>query len=469
MSLKRAFVLVTVVLALAVPAFAAAPSNDDRGDARAVSVPSTLTGTTRDATAQRNDPGSGCADTEGSVWYSLDPSSSQRVSIELSAGGDLEAAIDVFRRDRSELDDLDCDATNRKGDAAVTFDAVAGEHYLIQVSQQFDSEPGSFKLELFSPEPEARPPGRRLPRLGGVATVDRAHDLTDAWSKRLQKGTTYVVTLAGPDDACPTVGVFEPPVSSFDLEEPVDTAACNRHDLFTPERSGRHSFLVRAGRGARGVQRYRLRVRPAGIDDTSPGHIIRNYQRVRGHVGPKRGDVVDLHRFYVHRRSDVTLRFSAAGDAVVELRNVRGRLLDRDFGSLRDILRRGRYYAVVRSRGPSGSKYTLRPAVRAITSAFISINGRHESVISPGQAATVGVRVSPPARGRIVIVVQRLDPLEGWQFYRRFVRRTASGRALATFVPRRPGRFRAFAAYGGSRLAAPSTTGVAYVSARERF
>ena len=197
---------------------------------------------------------------------------------------------------------------------------------------------------------------------------------------------------------------------------------------------------------------------------------MRNYERVRGHVGPRRADVVDLHRFYVHRRSDATLRFSTPGQLNLELRNVRGRLIATGFGeAIRTVLRRGRYYATVRSTGVAGAKYSLRPAIRSVTSAGIGINGRREAVISPGQAATVGVLVRPPASGRITIVVERLDPLEGWQFHRRFVRRTSSGRASATFVPRRPGRFRARAEYSGSRLSAPSETGYAYVSAREPF
>ena len=90
-------------------------------------------------------------------------------------------------------------------------------------------------------------------------------------------------------------------------------------------------------------------------------------------------------------------------------------------------------------------------------------------MIAPGQAATAAVAVQPAARGRITIIVQRLDPLEGWQFFRRYRRRTTVGRAQATFVPRRPGRFRARAEYSGSRLSAPSETGFAYVSAREQF
>ena len=468
---KRRHLAIAVIAAVtaAIPALAAPPGNDDRGNARAVNVPSTVNGTTREATQQDNDPGSGCGFAENSVWYSVDPADGQRVAAELSAQGDLEAVIAVFRRDRSQLDVRDCDATNRRGDAAIAFRAEKDASYLIMVGQQSGSEPGDFRLELFAPEPEATPPGRNLPRRGGRASVDRARDLEDPWSKRLSAGVSYVVTLASSSGACPRVSVYLPGIDSFD-EPSVRSARCNQHRLFTPDRNGRHSFLVRAGHGERGAQRYTLRVRPARRDDTAPGNAIRNYERVRGFVGPRAGDIVDLHRFYVNRRSDVTLRFDTTAGLELEVRNVRGRFIDSSVGSdLRAELRRGRYYAVVRAAEARGGRYTLRPAIREITQTRIYINGRHDSVISPGQAATVNVGVTPRAAGRITIVVERLDPLEGWQFYRRFVRRTASGHATATFVPRRPGRFRARAFYSGSRLSAPSEDWFAYVSARERF
>ena len=465
---KRALIAAVAAGIAAIPALAAPPNNDDRADARPLSVPATVNGTTQEATLESNDPGSGCGSPENTVWYSLDPTTSGRVAMELSARGDLEALIDVYRRDRSQLNSLDCDRTNRRGDASVVFSADKDQRYLIRVSEEFNSESGDFTLELFRPEPEARPPGRRLPRRGGVATVDRAHDLTDAWSKRLRAGVPYVVTVASRSAACPSVSVYEPGIGSFDFASPVDGSQCNAHNLFTPERTGRHSFLVRAGRGERGLQEYRLRVRRAKRDDTAPGNILRNYERVRGHVGPNRADVVDLHRFYVSRHSDVTLRFSSNGPLTLELRNVRGVLMETTSGTLRRELRRGRFYATIRS-GDRGGRYRLQPVVRDVTDTSIRFNGQRQAVISPGQAATAAVAVRPAARGTITITVQRLDPLEGWQFFRRYRRHTTVGRAQATFVPRTPGRFRARAEYSGSRLSAPSETGFAYVSAREKF
>src|SRR5688572_11066299 len=104
---------------VAIPAFAAPPSNDRRADARPVTVPDTVQGTTRDATTDNNEPGSSCSGSDATVWYSLDPQTTQRVAIELRAEGDLDAVVEVYRRDRSQLESVECDPTNRRGRAAV--------------------------------------------------------------------------------------------------------------------------------------------------------------------------------------------------------------------------------------------------------------------------------------------------------------------------------------------------------------
>src|SRR5688572_2034215 len=156
---KRAGLVAAAVVVAAIPAFAAPPGNDDRGDARSVTVPSTVEGTTREGTVQDNDPFSSCATRgyDSTVWYSLDPSADQRVAMELIARGDLEATITVYRRDRSQLEQIDCDPTNRRGRAGVAFRADKDERYLILVSEDGRSESGGFSLELFVPEPDARP------------------------------------------------------------------------------------------------------------------------------------------------------------------------------------------------------------------------------------------------------------------------------------------------------------------------
>jgi hypothetical protein len=73
------------------------------------------------------------------------------------------------------------------------------------------------------------------------------------------------------------------------------------------------------------------------------------------------------------------------------------------------------------------------------------------------------VNVSPGASGPVEITLQRFDPLAGWQFFR-LVKTTASGgSAGVSFTPPAEGRWRATAAFLGTRAAAPSQAGFAGV------
>ena len=142
------------------------------------------------------------------------------------------------------------------------FSADKDQRYLIRVGEQFDSESGDFTLELFRPEPEAQAAGPPA-----AAPWRRRHGRPRAGShgrlvEAAAAGTPYVVTDRVALGRLPDASRCTSRASaSFDFASPVDGSRCNAHNLFTPERSGRHSFLVRAGRGERGPQEYRLRVR----------------------------------------------------------------------------------------------------------------------------------------------------------------------------------------------------------------
>lgn len=112
---------------MAAVALAALPSNDDRADARSLSLPASVRGSTEEATLEESESRqfSRCGEVRGSVWYSVPPGSARRISICLAASGDLDAVIDVFRPVRSRLDPVTCETTDDSGDAALTFGANA--------------------------------------------------------------------------------------------------------------------------------------------------------------------------------------------------------------------------------------------------------------------------------------------------------------------------------------------------------
>jgi len=94
--------------------------------------------------------------------------------------------------------------------------------------------------------------------------------------------------------------------------------------------------------------------------------------------------------------------------------------------------------------------------VRTITTTRATVNGARRASVLPGSTISVGALVSPGQSGPVRIDVERLDPLFGWQFVRRFNARAAGGRAGVPFRPSAEGRYRASAVFRGTPTAAPS-------------
>jgi hypothetical protein len=436
-----------VLLALAAPALAAAPANDARAAATAITPPGSVSGTVTEATLEDNELPSDCGDTDASVWYRFTPPKRGSVVVQLDAGGNLDASVDVYERSRSELTSVDCAASNSKGSATLGLDGLDPAHeYLVRVGKLRSSDPGDFKLQVLVPNPPATAPGRVLPRRGISDSVDRLINPSDAYNLRLREGVAYRVDLA--KQGCLPLAIYAPGTSDFDAA-PERTLRCGGYHLFTPDRNGRYVLLVQSGR-RRGDEPYRLRVGRARADDTTPGLFIHNYARVHGRVNG-RIDSVDLYRFDVVRRSALTLRVS--GNPEVELLGEHGRRIDSG-SDIRIGIRPGRYYAAVRGAG----RYTLRRVSRAITHASTSFS---RASAPPGTTVSLSLNVRPGVEGRGVIVVQRLDPIAGYQFLRRYHVRVVGGRATVAFTPPSVGHYRASSSFLGSRTASPSATGYA--------
>ena len=450
-----------VVAALLLPAaaLAAPPSNDNRADARQVSLPTSLDGTTVESTLEPSEPVS-CAPIKGSVWYAVTAPSTDRISVRVDAAGDLDGTLQVFERVRSQLRPIDCETTDKDGRASLAFKPAKGGNYLVRVGQLSNSVAGSFRLDVFAPEPAARPPGAQLPAAGVSRTLDSVQDTDDAWSLRMRSGVPYRVNLAAAgEDGCVALELYAPGTRDFEDASPVRRLRCGGYVLFTPGagEGGRYSMRAVAAPRQRGPQRYHLQAALASADDTAPGIFLGNYQRARGSLQGRGVDVVDLYRFDVVRRSDLRLALSGSSDFELLLLSDRGNRVAS--GSSEDALSRrikpGRYFAAVRSTGGASGRYSLTRTSRTITSTRIGMEGRS----SPGRHVPITVRVSPGASGPVTVTIQRFDPLAGWQFFRTVRTRAAGGTARAGFTPTGVGRWRARAEFAGSRGAAPSETG----------
>ena len=468
----RIVVLLVVIagLALVSVALAAPPPNDARSSPQAIELGQRVSGTTAESTREETDPGSNCGSGGGNVWYEFVAPRDGRVIAAFQASGDLDALVDVYLRERSQLTFENCDASDRRGSAAVDFEVERGETYVIAVSQLPNSEPGDFTLELGAAGDEARPPGRSLPSRGATGSVQRVFQPSDAWSKRLREGVTYRVNLSSFGGSCMGLSVYAPDRNDFDSDSPVARGRCG-YALFTPGpgEGGRYSFLVQPSSGSRGAQRYHIQAATAGRDDTTPGIFIRNHARVRSRLNATGVDVVDLYRFDVTRtsRTDLALNSVGGDDMDLILLSESGRRIRCACGEGSDEeialrTRRGRYYVAVQAGGGrTKGSYVLTRASKLLTSTRLSVNGRGSTTVPPGRAVRLAAAVRPSTGGPVEIVVERFDPLEGWQFQRSFRLRARGGRATAAYRPPSEGSYRARAVFKGTRSAARSTSRLA--------
>jgi hypothetical protein len=339
--------------------------------------------------------------------------------------------------------------------------------YLIRIEQRANSVPGTFRLAVFRPQPAPRAPGARLPSRGASGVLDSVENTADAYRVRLRAGVSYRANLAVGRDRCAALAIFAPGTRSFEGAGPVRRAPCDGYLLFTPDRAGTYSLLVSAAPRLHARQPYHLQVAQALRDDTSPGLELRNFARARGALNGRGVDVVDLYRFDVTSRSELTLRLSTGGTPIFEVvllddagERISSVRPDGGRAELRRRLRPGRFFAAVRALGGARGRYSLRRVSRTITRTRISIaGGRRQS--PPGATVTISVDVAPAVAGPVTVVIERFDPLEGYQFLRRVRVRVVGGRATVGFRAPAPGRYRARATFEGTRGAASSASGFA--------
>lgn len=268
---------------------------------------------------------------------------------------------------------------------------------------------------------------------------------------------------------CVSGALFAPGTSTFEGASARLRVDCGGYRLFTPGpgQGGRYSFEITPSQSYAGVQRFHLQAAPAGTDETAPGLALGNYGVVHAHLDGQGVQVLRLYRLDVTSHSNLTLRLSAPASAAFNLR-----LLDQNgqqiecqcAGSgrqkLQQQLRAGRYYVAVSVRNGTAGSFTLERESRTITHTSIGFGAAHTH---PGHEIPINVRVAPAASGPVTVDIQRFDPVFGWQFYRQVRIDVSEGAARIPFTPPAVGRWRANAAYAGSRVSSSSAAGFTYL------
>jgi hypothetical protein len=456
----RTFALPIVIVAAllwAAPAAQAAPPNDARAAAQALTLPANVQGTTVAATREEDEP-PGCAPSAGTVWYGFSVGSAQQILVALDAAGDMDATVEVFSRTRSQLASLGCQTTNQRGEATLDLDAAAGTPYLVRVSPLENSVEDRFRLRVVAPDAPARAPGAQLPDGGTSGQLDRFANGDDAWAVQMREGRSYRINLVTPGGGCARGALYAPGNFRAAAEEEL---GCDDHVVYTPRRSGTYTVLLNAPRGSRARLTYRLRAGLAQRDDSAPGVPLADDRRVRGSLAGNELDALDLYRFTIARRADLRLRLDSGADFDMRLMTATGNRLGSASDELVRRLKPGRYYVAVRARDGAAGGYTLSRLARTITRARMTVNGGRHPTLAPGQTASLSLRVTPAVDGRATLVVERYDPIEGWLYFVTYRARVAGTAGTVAFQPPFVGRWRVTGTYDGTRTSSPSNGGTA--------
>jgi hypothetical protein len=444
------------------------PANDNRATpTRVGGLPATLAGTTLGATDDSKDPRSYCGRQQDTVWYRLSGVEPGRLVARINAFGNLDAIVSVYRAVRSRLLPAGCVATDENGRGALSFTSSGGD-YLVMVGRERTSDDGKFRLTLFRQEPTSKAPGRLLPGRGVSSWVEPITDFDDAWSLRMKAGVEYRINLSPARGRCITLGLFRPGTRSFAGAEPLHVLPCGGYFTYTPGfgGTGRYSLLVTASDERPGRQRYHLQAAVAGPDDTAPGLPLPNMQTRSGHLSGNRIDVVDLYRFRVAARSDVTLTLRGPSSAHLILLNENGRHITSSGGPgpLTTSLGHGTYFAAVRADSGAHGRYRLSLLERGLTTTTVLANGSRSALVAPGASMAITVAVNFSSAGAVRLELDRFDPLSGWHFYKLYrLRLGASGRTGLSWRAPAIGHWRVHASFGGTRIESPSDGGTARI------
>jgi hypothetical protein len=472
--MRRLATIASTVAVLILPATAAGktttpptpPPNDSRASAVDVAaLPATVSGTTVGATDDANDPRTQCGRVDDTVWYRVRGAQPGRIVLRMAAFGELDAVVSVYRAVRSRLTPVACAPTDDNGRGALSFTSSAGD-YVVMVGRERASVDGAFHLTVFRQEPTSKAPGRTLLRTGVASWVEPITDFDDAWSLNMKAGVEYRINLSPARGRCVTLALFAPGTRTFTSGAPLRVLPCGGYFTFTPGfgGSGRYSLLVTASDQRPGRQRYHLQAAVAGPDDTAPGLALQNLQTRTGTLSGTRIDVVDLYRFHVDARSDVTLTLRGPALAGLVVLNENGRRVSSSDspGPLTSSLGRGTYFVAVRAESGAHGRYRLSLLERGLTTTAVLVNGSRSAAVSPGASVAIGVEVSFSPVGTVRLEIDRFDPLSGWHFYRLYrLRLGGNGRTGISWRPPAIGHWRVRASFGGTRTESPSDGGTA--------
>lgn len=323
-----------VALALASPALAAPPPNDNRADAQVLpTFPSSAHGATVEATTERLDPQvSRCGRVDATVWYRIDAAPDGTVVATVKADARLAPVVRIYRRGQSAIEEVAC-ASGAAGSRVVTaVQTVRGAGYLILVGRRPGAGDGEFDLQadlVLPPDNDERGEADPIARLPATkrgttlgATSDGYRDCRMAgggvWYrfKGPATGRALVTLATGERDGA--LAVFRR------MRGEVDELGCAGTDQngnllvgFATKPGGDYLLLV-GDRAGSAPGDFTLTIRPGSAPERLPGRALPR-GGTRGSVDGL-SDVNDIWSVRMLRGRTYRIAFSSSSCAQMSLR-----------------------------------------------------------------------------------------------------------------------------------------------------
>jgi hypothetical protein len=321
----KILIVLLAAFVLVAPATGAVPSNDNRADAVLLpDFPSTLHGTTAEATVERLDPQvSRCGRIEGTVWYRIESAPDGTIVSTVQAAAGFTPVVRIYRRGSSSIQELDCSAANAGGKAVVSVQAIRGAGYLILVGRRPGTSDGEFDLRAelhLPPDNDDRGGAVRLGRLPATVratTLGATAGEADGTPCGLTGGSVWyrltgpasgraLLRLTAVDELDAVVAVFRSVRSRTELVACAETDRTGGAMIGFAARRGA-SYLIAVGEQRNSPPgEFRLQVQAAEAPERHPGRALR-----RGGVRDSVNGLTDVNDVWsVRLRRGTTYRIA---------------------------------------------------------------------------------------------------------------------------------------------------------------
>ena len=287
----------------------------------------------RSATSEESDPSPSCGQVQSTVWYRIPDAPGGRIVLRLQANGDLDGIVAVYESRRSQLLQVICAPTDRRGSAQFVFAGKEGTTYFILFGRLRNSVDGTFTMRVNDTRPDVEAAGHSDCRREGVRAARSIR--SSSRTRRGRPGCRRERRTRSTSSRSEVNALHTRALSSRHVQlrgRRIGAAARVRRirDVHARAEAGRPIQHLRADPWYSVGEAESTASRSLPRGRTTSGRAFRSQtsRHGRGSLDASRINVVNFFHFEVELSSDVTLRLRSSGRFDLVLLSETGRRID---------------------------------------------------------------------------------------------------------------------------------------------